>query len=106
MNGGYPMGGGYNNGGGGHMNMNGGYPMGGNHGNNGPGWGMQGQMNGNMGGHMNGHMNGGYNNHMAPFKQFSNQPATEDDAYFRKPVNPHRHQNRQRRVRPSDYREL
>lgn len=30
----------------------------------------------------------------------------EDDAYFRKPVNPHRHQNRQRRVRPSDYREL
>lgn len=106
MNGGYPMGGGYNNGGGGHMNMNGGYPMGGNHGNNGPGWGMPGQMNGNMGGHMNGHMNGGYNNHMAPFKQFSNQPATEDDAYFRKPVNPHRHQNRQRRVRPSDYREL
>lgn len=32
--------------------------------------------------------------------------AEEEDAYFRKPVNPHRHQNRQRRVRPSDYREL
>lgn len=30
----------------------------------------------------------------------------DEDAYFRKPVNPHRHQNRQRRVRPSDYREL
>jgi protein MPE1 len=36
----------------------------------------------------------------------SHQPADEEDAYFRKPVNPHRHQNRQRRVRPSDYREL
>ncbi|KAK4127584.1 DWNN-domain-containing protein [Parathielavia appendiculata] len=43
-------------------------------------------------------------------KNFSYQAASgggeEDDAYFRKPVNPHRHQNRQRRVRPSDYREL
>jgi protein MPE1 len=39
-------------------------------------------------------------------KNFSYQPADEEDAYFRKPVNPHRHQNRQRRVRPSDYREL
>ncbi|KAK3308103.1 DWNN domain-containing protein [Chaetomium strumarium] len=37
---------------------------------------------------------------------FTYQPADEEDAYFRKPVNPHRHQNRQRRVRPSDYREL
>ncbi|AEO56882.1 hypothetical protein MYCTH_2302318 [Thermothelomyces thermophilus ATCC 42464] len=34
------------------------------------------------------------------------QPTEEEDAYFRKPVNPHRHQNRQRRIRPSDYREL
>lgn len=34
------------------------------------------------------------------------QPNNDEDAYFRKPVNPHRHQNRQRRVRPSDYREL
>ena len=33
-------------------------------------------------------------------------PSEEDNAYFRKPVNPHRHQARQRRVRPSDYREL
>ena len=30
----------------------------------------------------------------------------EDNAYFRQPVNPHRHQARQRRVRPSDYREV
>lgn len=33
-------------------------------------------------------------------------PSEEDNAYFRQPVNPHRHQARQRRVRPSDYREL
>ncbi|GAD98627.1 hypothetical protein AN7431.2 [Paecilomyces variotii No. 5] len=46
---------------------------------------------------------------------FANQQRTafgapysreEDNAYFRQPVNPHRHQARQRRVRPSDYREL
>lgn len=46
---------------------------------------------------------------------FTNQQRTafgapfsreEDNAYFRQPVNPHRHQARQRRVRPSDYREL
>ena len=30
----------------------------------------------------------------------------DDNAYFRKPVNPHRHQARQRRMRPSDYHEL
>ena len=31
----------------------------------------------------------------------------DDNAYFRQPVNPHRHQNRQKRApRPSDYREL
>lgn len=35
-----------------------------------------------------------------------NANGVEDDAYFRKPINPQRHQNRQRRVRPSDYREL
>ncbi|KAF3058296.1 putative RING finger protein P8B7.15c [Daldinia childiae] len=33
-------------------------------------------------------------------------PNNDNDAYFRKPVNPGRHQNKQRRVRPSDYREL
>ncbi len=50
-----------------------------------------------------------------PAGQFPNQqktifseplPNEEDNAYFRKPVNPHRHQGRQRRARPSDYREL
>ncbi|KAK4451901.1 protein MPE1 [Podospora aff. communis PSN243] len=57
---------------------------------------------------MNGN-NGAYNpqqQHGPGFKNFSHQPADEEDAYFRKPVNPHRHQNRQRRARPSDYREL
>jgi protein MPE1 len=47
--------------------------------------------------------------------QFANQqknnfagptPAEEDNPYFRNPVNPHRHQGRQKRQRPSDYREL
>jgi protein MPE1 len=33
-------------------------------------------------------------------------PNEEDNAYFRNPVNPHRHQGRQKRTRPSDYREL
>jgi len=48
-----------------------------------------------------------FNNQQQPgYKNFTQQPADEDDAYFRKPVNPHRHNNRQRRVRPSDYREL
>jgi len=43
---------------------------------------------------------------------FSNQQRNaafgkdEDNAYMRQPINPHRHQARQRRVRPSDYREL
>ncbi|ODH26308.1 hypothetical protein ACO22_04691 [Paracoccidioides brasiliensis] len=56
-----------------------------------------------------------------PFQQnpgittFSNQQRTsfgrpfakeEDNAYLRQPVNPHRHQARQKRIRPSDYREL
>jgi protein MPE1 len=66
-------------------NMNGG-PMG--------GMGNMGNM-GNMG------MNGFYNG-----PNFSQQNVVDEDAYFRKPVNPHRHQNKQRRVRPSDYREL
>ena len=79
-------------------------------------------MNG-MNGHQNSHhnnnpnmgmgMNGGFqqqNHNNMPFhpghRNFTNQPAADEDAYFRKPVNPHRHQNRARRARPSDYREL
>ncbi|KAI1850670.1 hypothetical protein JX266_003952 [Neoarthrinium moseri] len=34
------------------------------------------------------------------------QPSNDDDAYFRKPVNPNRHQNKRVRNRPSDYRTL
>ncbi|KAL2130187.1 hypothetical protein VTI74DRAFT_6776 [Chaetomium olivicolor] len=123
MMGGGPMGGGF---GGGMGNMGGpGGPGYNSDGWGGPGGDMSGGMGmsagpGNMGGgRMNG-MSGGYGGggygggyqqqqqHQQHFghKNFSYQPADEDDAYFRKPVNPHRHQNRQKRVRPSDYREL
>jgi protein MPE1 len=92
--------------------------------NNGAGYGggNMGMMNGGGGNHMNG---GGAGNHQANAGNrgggggvaggFPNQqktvfaeplPNEEDNAYFRKPVNPHRHQGRQRRTRPSDYREL
>jgi protein MPE1 len=56
-------------------------------------------MNGFGGGMMNGFQNG---MNFGP----QNGGGAEEDAYFRKPVNPHRHQNKQRRTRPSDYREL
>jgi len=77
-----------------------------------------GMMNGNMGAG-NGILNGGGaqngGNANGATGAFPNQqktvfaeplPNEEDNAYFRKPVNPHRHQGRQKRVRPSDYREL
>lgn len=118
MNGGFPAMGG-NNMWGGDMSgvgMNGGGMNGGMNGGGMNGVGMNGGMGG---GSMNMNMNGGgmpgmipqagFNPHQQqqmPFRNFSNQPADDEDAYFRKPVNPHRHQNRQRRVRPSDYREL
>lgn len=79
---------------------------------------MGGPMNGGMGGPM-GHqgMNPGFNNaggfhgggHFQqgfPQRNFSHQVGDDEDAYFRKPVNPHRHQGRMKRARPSDYREL
>ncbi|KAI1467966.1 DWNN-domain-containing protein [Daldinia caldariorum] len=64
-------------------------------------------MNGGMG-NMNGMgMNGGYNSqNQQPYRPNFTTPNNDNDAYFRKPVNPGRHQNKQRRVRPSDYREL
>ncbi|TDZ26604.1 putative RING finger protein [Colletotrichum orbiculare MAFF 240422] len=75
-----------------------------------------GNMNGMNGGGMNGGMNSGMNGGMNggpaaggfnPQQRHNfTQPSNDEDAYFRRPVNPHRHQNRQRRVRPSDYREL
>ena len=75
----------------------------GNFGMNGGGWdmgsmGMNG-FGGGGGGMMNGFPNG---MNFGP----QNGGGAEEDAYFRKPVNPHRHQNKQRRTRPSDYREL
>ncbi|KAL7623271.1 Protein mpe1 [Parahypoxylon ruwenzoriense] len=66
-------------------------------------------MNGTGMGNMNGGtgMNNGFNNqNQQPPRTNFTTPNSENDAYFRKPVNPGRHQNRQRRVRPSDYREL
>ncbi|KAI2779747.1 DWNN-domain-containing protein [Daldinia loculata] len=79
--------------------MNGNGMFGGNFG------GMNGAGMGNMNGMgMNG---GGYNNqNHQPHRPNFTTPNNDNDAYFRKPVNPGRHQNKQRRVRPSDYREL
>ncbi|KFA60296.1 hypothetical protein S40285_07697 [Stachybotrys chlorohalonatus IBT 40285] len=81
---------------GGMSGMNGMNGMNGNGMNNNMGHGMNGAGMQGMGGGMPGFYNGG---------NFS-QTTNEEDAYFRKPVNPHRHQNKQRRARPSDYREL
>jgi len=80
----------------------------------GNGMGYGGNM-GGMGMGMNGAASGGSMNNVGNPGGFPNQqktvfaaplPNEEDNAYFRKPVNPHRHQGRQRRARPSDYREL
>lgn len=105
MNNAFMMGGGY---GGMPMNgMNGMNMFGGPQNNFGNGMGNMGMMNNGMGrGVPTGPSGNG---------QFANQqknafaesiPNQEDNAYFRQPVNPHRHQGRQRRARPSDYREL
>ncbi|KAJ5558144.1 hypothetical protein N7535_008360 [Penicillium sp. DV-2018c] len=50
----------------------------------------------------------GMNNFSNQQRTTFSQPYTreEDSPYFRQPVNPQRHQARNRRVRPSDYREL
>ncbi|KAI0164289.1 DWNN-domain-containing protein [Hypoxylon sp. FL1284] len=65
-----------------------------------------GGMNGNGMPNMNPVMNGGFNLNQQGHRPNFTTPNSDNDAYFRKPVNPGRHQNRQRRVRPSDYREL
>ncbi|KAH9892284.1 DWNN domain-containing protein [Xylariomycetidae sp. FL2044] len=87
-----------------HMNGNG--MFGGNFGMNGGMNGMGGNMNNGM--NMNGGANRGTNmpNNQYPNRSNFTTPNNDEDAYFRKPVNPHRHQNKARRVRPSDYREL
>ena len=97
-------------------------------------WGGLPQQGMNMNGFQNGMMpNGGYNqqtlmgNHNINMNgmgvngtgmhrgNFANQQRTtfsapsnndEDSAYFRKPVNPHRHQGRRNVQRPTDYREI
>lgn len=82
------------------------------------GQGMNGQgMNGHvMNGNPNMHGNRGFQNNNSfrgrggiptgP-KRFQNQqPNQAEEAYLRKPVNPHRHQGRQKRVRPTDFKEL
>ena len=63
---------------------------------------MQTNMNGGGGGQIGLGMNLGFNGQ----GYAGNVGQVEDDAYFRQPVNPHRHQARQRRMRPSDYQEL
>lgn len=71
---------------------------------NGGAYGAQQWQGGNQAGWNNGNMIG-----MAPQQQngFQNGANGEDeDAYFRKPVNPHRHQARNRRQRSVDYREM
>ncbi|KAI0885546.1 DWNN domain-containing protein [Annulohypoxylon maeteangense] len=82
--------------------MNGNGMFGGNFG------GMNGGAANNMNGMgMNGSGSGGFNNqNQQPHRPNFTTPNNDNDAYFRKPVNPGRHQNKQRRVRPSDYREL
>lgn len=82
---------------GGFPNMNGGF----NNTNNFNGGGMTG-MNG-MGSN-NFSNRGGFQ--QGPNRTNFTQPGSENDAYFRQPVNPNRHQNRRMRNRPSDYREL
>ncbi|KAG9252012.1 DWNN domain-containing protein [Emericellopsis atlantica] len=89
--------GGFNNGfnNGGNFN-NGGFN---NFNNGGGGWDMGMGMGMGMG------MNN-MNSFGMPFGNNGGGAQGEEDAYFRKPVNPHRHQNKQRRPRPSDFREL
>ncbi|KAK8227335.1 DWNN domain-containing protein [Phyllosticta capitalensis] len=95
---GYPPNGMYGN-----MNgmMNGGYNQGWQGGNQAMGWNMNG-----MGpqGHMQ-QKNGVFPNQQRTVfaEPFANE---EENAYFRKPVNPHRHQNRNRRNRAPDYTQL
>jgi len=75
------------------------------HGNN--NYNNRGNWNNHMGGHVQQqNFQGGRG---GPAGNFPNQQSLsneEDNAYFRKPVNPHRHQNRAKRLRPTEYTEL
>lgn len=56
---------------------------------------------------MNGGMNGQGTFSNQQRTNFGSQPNNDEDgAYFRKPVNPHRHQARRNIQRPTDYREI
>lgn len=75
------------------------------------GFGQQGMYHNNMANapinqsSMNGHGPGVFANQQR--SGFGNQPGhNEDSAYFRQPVNPHRHQGRRNLNRPADYREI
>ena len=85
------------------------FPMNGNFNNGAMGTGMgYGPYYNGAGMGMNGAgFNGGSFPNQQPNGFMPSATTTDDDnAYFRKPVNPHRHQGRQRKARPSDYREL
>ncbi|KAI0892273.1 DWNN-domain-containing protein [Annulohypoxylon nitens] len=89
------------------QNMNGNGMYGNFGGMNGGGMNNMNGMGMNGGGSGNGSGSGGFNNqNQPPHRPNFTTPNNDNDAYFRKPVNPGRHQNKQRRVRPSDYREL
>lgn len=77
---------------------------GGNMYNNAGAMGFGGNMNGV--GRGNGFAGGFQNQQQNSFAAGGNMAGDEDNAYFRKPVNPYRHQGKQKRARPSDYREL
>ena len=46
------------------------------------------------------------NNNFTNQQRNASRPNAEDSAYFRQPVNPHRHQGRRNVPRPTDYREI
>ena len=69
------------------------------------GMGMMNGMNNNFTHHSSTNTNSFVNQQRTTFS--SNQPNNqEDSAYFRQPVNPHRHQGRRNMTRPADYREI
>ena len=48
----------------------------------------------------------GSNNNFTNQQRNTSRPNAEDSAYFRQPVNPHRHQGRRNVPRPTDFREI
>ncbi|OAA68455.1 retinoblastoma-binding protein [Niveomyces insectorum RCEF 264] len=81
---------------------------GGGYGSGGGGYNQQQQFGGFHGPNTNGNQNQHHSQNFYNNRAMGNGSGNdnEDDAYFRKPVNPNRHFNKPKRVRPSDYREL